>query len=71
MQLKSPPPVITHNQSIQRVTHDLTGSPGHRLVPHKFGKAILGNGGPYRTRVADVGNVMCNETEISKTENPN
>jgi len=49
---------------MQSVTYNLTGSPGHRLVPHNFGEAILGTVSPYRTRAADVRNVVCNESRI-------
>ena len=31
----------------------------------------IGNGGPFRTRAADVGNVMCDETEFSVIEEQN
>jgi len=66
----SPPAVITRNKSLQRVTYNITGSPGHRLVPHNVGETILGTVSPYRNRAADVGNVKSNETKfrVKKTK---
>jgi len=49
IQLIASPPIITKNQSIENVTHDLTGSPGHKLAPNIFGGNRIGNGGPCRT----------------------
>jgi hypothetical protein len=67
----SPPAVIRRNKSLQRVSYNITGSPGHSLVPHNVGETILGTVSPYRTRAADVGNVKCNETDFRVKENQN
>jgi len=48
IQLIASPPVITQNQRIQNVTHDLTGSPG-QTCPLHIRRNRIGNGGPYRT----------------------
>ena len=64
------PPIIAQNQSIQNVTHDLTGSPGHKLAPNIFGENRIGNGGPCRTHRGRRRNVMCDGTEFSVTGKP-
>ena len=40
----SPPAVIARNKSLQRVIYNITGSPGHSLVPHNIGEATVGTG---------------------------
>ena len=70
IQIKASPPVISQNKSIQKVTHDLTGSPGHKLVPYTLGETVSGTAVPTEPIAAHVGNVMCEETEFSVTEKP-
>jgi len=40
----SPPAVLTRNTSLQTVTYNIIGSPGHSLVPHNIGEATVGTG---------------------------
>jgi len=70
IQLIASPPVITQNQNTQNVTHDLTGSPGHKLVPYTFGETVSGTAVHAEPVAADVGNVMCDGTEFSETGKP-
>ena len=70
IQIIASPPVISQNKSIQKVTHDLTGSPGHKLVPYTLGETVSGTAVPTEPIAADVGNVMWDETEFSVTEKP-
>jgi len=58
-------------KSLQSVTYNLIGSPGHSLVPHNIGEATLGTVSPYRTRAADVGDAKCNETDFGVNDNQN
>jgi hypothetical protein len=44
---------------------------GKQACPLQIRRNHIGNGGPYRTRAADVGNVMCDETEFSVTKDQN
>jgi hypothetical protein len=44
---------------------------GSQACPLQIRRNHIGNGGPYRTRAADVGHVMCDETEFSVTEDQN
>ena len=41
---------------------------GTQACPLQIQRNRIGNGGPYRTRAADVENMMCDETEFSVTE---
>jgi hypothetical protein len=70
IQLIASPPIITQNQSIQNVIHELTGSPGHKRVPYTFGETLSGTAVHTEHIADDVGNVMSDVTEFSATEKP-